>query len=125
MNNKGQSLVTFVIIFPILFLMFLLVYNIGSMVLLKSELDDINYIALDYGIDNINNDNCIDNVKKLIVKNKDNIDNVNINIEDGKMYIILEDSIDTKASFGNVFNVKSSYVGYIKDDKKIIEKISR
>ncbi len=125
MNNKGQSLVTFVIIFPILFLMFLLVYNIGSMVLLKSELDDINYIALDYGIDNINNDNCIDNVKKLIVKNKDNIDNVNINIEDGKMYIILEDSIDTKASFGKVFNVKSSYVGYIKDDKKIIEKISR
>ena len=92
------------------------------MVLLKNELDNINNIALDYGLDNINEENIKDKIETLIIKNKNDINNISINMEDNKIYIILEDSVNTKISFGNIFNVKSSYVGYIDNDKKIIER---
>lgn len=122
MNNKGQSLVTFVLVIPIIFLIFMMIYDIGNMVLLKNELDNINNIALDYGLDNINEENIKDKIETLIIKNKNDINNISINMEDNKIYIILEDSVNTKISFGNIFNVKSSYVGYIDNDKKIIER---
>lgn len=122
MNNKGQSLVTFVLVIPILFLIFMMIYDIGNMVLLKNELDNINNIALDYGLDNINEENIKDKIETLIIKNKNDINNISINMKDNKIYIILEDSVNTKISFGNIFNVKSSYVGYIDNDKKIIER---
>lgn len=122
MNNKGQSLVTFVLVIPIIFLIFMMIYDIGNMVLLKNELDNINNIALDYGLDNINEENIKDKIETLIIKNKNDINSISINIEDNKIYITLEDSVNTKISFGNIFNVKSSYVGYIDNDKKIIER---
>lgn len=122
MNNKGQSLVTFVLVIPIIFLIFMMIYDIGNMVLLKIELNNINNIALDYGLDNINEENIKDKIETLIIKNKNDINSISINIEDNKIYITLEDSVNTKISFGNIFNVKSSYVGYIDNDKKIIER---
>lgn len=121
MNNKGQSLVTFVLVIPILFLIFMMIYDIGSMVLLKKELNDINYIAVDYGIGHLNDEDVIVKTEKLIKKNKEDINNISIKIEEDKIYVMLEDSIDTKISFGNIFKVKSSYVGYMDNDKKIIE----
>ena len=44
-------------------------------------------------------------------------------LEGCKMYITLEDSLSKKTSlFKNVFIVKSSYVGYMDNNKKIIER---
>ena len=122
MNNRGQSLVTFVLIIPILFLIFLMVYNIGNMILLKNELNDINHIVIDYGLNNIEEEDIIIKMEELVKKNKNNIDNISINIEDNKIYVILEDSIDTNMSINGLFRVKSSYVGYLDNDKKIIER---
>ena len=122
MNNRGQSLVTFVLIIPILFLIFLMVYNIGNMILLKNELNDINHIVIDYGLNNIEEEEIIKKMEELVKKNKNNIDNISINIEDNKIYVILEDSIDTNMSINGLFRVKSSYVGYLDNDKKIIER---
>lgn len=122
MNNRGQSLVTFVLIIPILFLIFLMVYNIGNMILLKNELNDINHIVIDYGLNNIEEENIIVKMEELVKKNKNNIDNISINIEDNKIYVILEDSIDTNMNINGLFRVKSSYVGYLDNDKKVIER---
>jgi len=47
MNNKGQSLILFVLLFPIIFLILVLVYDIGNMILLKLELDNINKLVMD------------------------------------------------------------------------------
>lgn len=121
MNNKGQSLVLFVLIIPILLLVIIGVYDIGKMSLLKSELDDINNIAIDYGLDNMDSTSIENDIRALIIKNKSDIDNVEIVIEDDKIYIKLEDTINVKL-FSKLFNVKSSYVGYIDDDKKVIER---
>ena len=42
LNNKGQSLVMFVLILPLLLFIMVLVIDIGNIILSKQELDDIN-----------------------------------------------------------------------------------
>ncbi len=128
MNNKGQSLVTFVLILPILLLIVLMVYEIGMMSLLKNEMNSINYIAIDYGIDKLDEDNVQEQIKELILKNNEKIENVVINIEDNKLYITLSSRYNAKLSLlrdSKIFRVKSSYVGYIENNKRIIKEASR
>ena len=123
LNNKGQSLVMFVVILPVIIMILMMVVDIGKMVNLKSELDNINYIAISYGLDNISDDDIQDKIRKLIYKNKLGIDEVKIEIDDGEVDISLVDGIDLilfKES--NILRVRSSYRGIISDEKKIIER---
>ena len=125
MNNKGQSLVLFVIMIPILFMIIFMVYEVGRMALLKHELNDIGYLAIDCGLDKIDEEDNVDNIRELINKNKNDIDSVEVKVEDKKIYITLEDSIKTKISLvrnSQTFRVKTSYIGYMNEDKKIIER---
>jgi len=127
MNNKGQSLILFVLLVPLIFLIILMVYDIGSIALLKNELDDINYLTLDYGIDHLDDENINSKLEEIIIKNKKVID-ISINVDDEKIYIVLSDKINNKLSLINkldAFLVKSSYVGYLEDGKKIIKRINR
>ena len=70
LNNKGQSLVLFVVVLPILLLLLILVIDIGKVIVLKQELNNINEIVLDYGIDNISNEGIENELKNLVRLNK-------------------------------------------------------
>ena len=125
MNNKGQSLILFVLIIPLIFLILVFVYDIGNMILLKLELDNINKLTLDYGITNINNENINNELRLLIEKNKKDINYIDINIDNDKIYITLLDTVDTKIDIIkdiSIFEIKSSYVGYLSNGKKMIER---
>ena len=125
MNNRGQSLISFILIIPIILMILFMVYDIGSMVLLRERLDNINYVVIDYGLDKLDDLELNHKLNDMIKKNKDDIDIINISISEGKIKIILEDKIDSKLSLINkfkVFNIKSSYIGYMENDKKIIRK---
>lgn len=123
LNNKGQSLVMFVVILPVIIMILMMVVDIGKMVNLKSELDNINYIAISYGLDNISDDDIQDKIRKLIYKNKLGIDEVKIEIDDGEVDITLVDGIDLiLLRESNILRVRSSYRGIISDEKKIIER---
>lgn len=125
MNNRGQSLISFVLIIPIILMILFMVYDIGNMVLLREKLDNINYIAIDYGLDKIDDLDLNAKLNELIKKNKDDIEVVNISISEGKIRITLEDRLNNKFSLISkfkTFTVKSSYIGYIENDKKVIRK---
>lgn len=123
LNNKGQSLVMFVVILPVIIMILMMVVDIGKMVNLKSELDNINYIAISYGLDNISDDDIQDKIRKLIYKNKLGIDEVKIEIDNGEVNITLVDGIDLiLLKESNILRVRSSYRGIISDEKKIIER---
>ena len=125
MNSRGQSLISFVLIIPIILMILFMVYDIGNMVLLREKLDNINYIVIDYGLDKLEDNDLANKINEMIKKNKDDIDIINIGISDGKIRIVLEDRLDNKLSLINkfkAFNVKSSYIGYIENDKKIIRR---
>lgn len=121
MNNRGQSLVLFVLLIPVLLLILYMVYEIGLMVHLKNQIDNINYIAMDFAVSEIEKADIIDLTKELIIVNKNDIDKIDVLILDNKVYIKLEDALDNKI-FKNVFKVKSSYVGYIDNNKIVIER---
>lgn len=124
-NNKGQSLVLFVLIIPIILLLMMLVFDIGKLVLLKQELNDINYIALDYGVGNLELDGLEEKMKEIINKNKNDIDNISVEIIDNKICLTLKESVDTTFSLIKnlkVFQVESAYCGYMENEKTIIER---
>ena len=126
LNNKGQSLVLFVVVLPILLLIVILVIDVGRLIVCKQELDNINNIALDYGLDNIDVDNLENELRNIILLNKADIDEVNIFVVDNKIYIELNDKIEglfTGLINVSIFDINSSYVGYIEVDKKKIEKV--
>lgn len=123
MNNKGQSLVTFMLLIPIFLLVLYMVYEIGRMASLKNQLDSINYLAVSYAVNHMDEEGIQDRVRDLINKNKSDIDNIQIDILDNKIYVTLRDKLDKQIfSRMGIFSVKSTYVGYIQDEEKIIER---
>ena len=136
LNNKGQSLVLFIIVLPILLLMLVLVIDIGRIISIKQELNNINEIVLDYGIDYLtdnidNSENSISNIENKLIEiiklNKNDIDNIDVRIENNKIYVNLNEKIDGVISsiIGiSIFDINSSYVGYMDNDKKRIERVN-
>lgn len=166
LNNKGQSLILFIIVLPILLFILILVIDVGKVIVLNQELNNISEIVLDYGLDkfidgNINNNNKDNNIDsanlgnnilledsitndidinidnyslleedivKLIDLNKNGIELVDVRIENNKIYIKLEDNVESVLSGLvniDIFKIKSYYVGYIdSNNKKRIERIS-
>ena len=125
MNNKGQSLISFVLIIPILLMILFMVYDIGNMVLLKEKLDNINYLTIDYGISKLGEDNLDVKLNEIIKKNKDDINVILVSVSDKQIEVTLEDKVENKLSLINkfkAFNIKSKYIGYMEEDKKIIRK---
>lgn len=125
LNNRGQSLVMFIILLPILLLIFTLVYDVGNAIYEKDKISNINYMVVEYALDNIDDVN-EDDLKTLILKNDDNIDDVSIVIINNGVDISLQKDIN--GVFGKIFNfnltfIRSEYSGRIVDDKKIIERV--
>ena len=87
LNNKGQSLVLFVVIMPIILLMFVLVYDIGNAMYEKNKLSNVSYMVIDYALDNmdkVDENDLID----LIDKNTNNLSSVSVLIDNGKVNFI-------------------------------------
>ena len=127
LNNRGQSLVLFVIIIPILLFILILVIDIGRAIKLNQELNNISEIVLDYGLDNLDNDKIEDEMFKLVKLNNDKINNIDIEIDNEKLYLNISCDMDLMfSSISNLslFEITSSYVGYIQDGNKRIEKVS-
>ena len=126
LNNKGQSLVLFVIVLPILMLILILVIDVGGIIVLKQELSNISEIVLDYGLDKIDDNELEMKLNNLVKLNKQDIDKIDIYLQDEKIYLKLEDK--SKGIFSgfvdiSIFNVQTSYVGYVESEEKRIERL--
>lgn len=123
LNNKGQSLVMFVLVIPILLLVFILVIDIGNAFLQKQELDNINYLTIEYGLDNISDNNIETKLINMINKNKE-LNEINVLVDNNKIIITTKKNITgIFAKNFKLLEIKSSYSGYIENNKKIIERV--
>ncbi len=125
LNNKGQSLVLFVILFPIFILVMAMVYDIGNFYYEKERLDNVNYMTIEYGLDEIENINESDLID-LIVRNTSNLSDISVLIDDDVITIRL--GINAKGIFSTILNfdsisISSEYKGSIINDEKIIERV--
>ena len=125
LNNKGQSLVMFVIIIPILCLILTLVYDIGTAIYEKNRLSNTSYIVIDYGLDNIDSINESDLIY-LIQKNISDLNYISVLISENNIEIKLSKNIEgiIGEMFGfNLIEVNTYYEGKIVNKKKKIERI--
>lgn len=124
-NNKGQSLVMFVLIIPIFLLILTLVYDIGNAIYEKDRLSNTNYLTIEYGLNNI--DTVTENdLKNLIEQNTSNLKYIYVTIEENQIEIKMEK--DAKSIIGKMFNfnlvkIISHYKGKIINNQKEIERI--
>lgn len=125
LNNRGQSLVMFILIIPIFLLIMTLVYDVGNAIYEKNKLSNVSYMTIQYGLDNIES---IDENEliSLIMKNVDNPKLISVLIENGEIEI--KSTKDVKGIIGKMFNfdlitVVSEYHGEIINGKKVIERI--
>lgn len=124
-NNKGQSLVMFVLIIPIFLLILTLVYDVGNAIYEKDRLSNTNYLTIEYGLNNI--DTITENdLKNLIEQNTSNLKYIYVTIEENQIEIKMEK--DAKSIIGKMFNfnlvkIISHYEGKIINNQKEIERI--
>ena len=109
LNNRGQSLVLFIVLIPIFLLIMTLVYDIGNYVYEKNRLTNSVYMAISYGLDNI-----------------DDLMSLAVTIDDGviEVYAIR----DIRGGIGMIFGfdfakIECSYRGIMDNDKKVIERV--
>lgn len=126
LNNKGQSLVMFIIIIPIFLLIVTLVYDVGTAIYEKNRLSNTNYMVIDYGLDNMNNVSETELIE-LIQKNIDNLNYVSVLIQNEEIEIVLNK--DIKGIVGRMFGfdlitANSQYKGTIINGEKRIERIA-
>lgn len=125
LNNKGQSLVMFIIIIPIFCLILTLVYDVGSAIYEKNRLSNTSYMVIDYGLDNIdsvNESKLID----IVMKNTKNLSYVSVVVEKNEIEVKLNK--DIKGVIGKLFGfnlieASSHYEGKIINGEKKIERI--
>ncbi len=125
LNNKGQSLVMFVLIIPIILLILVLIYDVAGALYEKNRLSNTSYLACEYALDNI--DSIDENgVISYILKNSDNLNNISVIIKDNTIDIELDKNI--KSVFGknislDLIEIRSKYRGTIINNEKNIERI--
>ena len=122
MNNKGQTLVIFVILIPLFVLILALVIDTSIMFYHKNRLNSINKTVVNYSMNHIeaNRDKILQYIKK-------NDEDIKVEVLDmNEKTITLKLSKEIHSLFGNVvkiksYTIRSGYKGTIETKK--IEKI--
>ena len=126
MNNKGQTLVMFILLLPLFVLLFSFVINEGYVYIEKRSLTNNIKEAINYRFQLEETDEIIsDKVYNYIYKNVEDISSLDIQLNDN--YIKITASISVKAELPMIikkdsFTITVSYTGHISDEKVIIIK---
>lgn len=122
MNNKGQSLVSFILFLPVIFIMITIVWEIGNLSVLKNKYEDEIISTIQYGLKHIDNPNLKDDLSILLdanlegsksIKIENNTIRINVTCKKGSMYT---------AVLKTNHEINMTYIGYIKDGKIFINK---
>lgn len=126
LNNKGQTLVLFVILLPIFLFVIVLVVDIGNLISVKQNINNINYMMIDYGLSNLEKENLQDEIKKYILLNVSDLDNIKIEIKDKKIKIYIQkyqENLLSQIFDMEKFEIISAYEGSLEGENKKIERI--
>lgn len=122
MTNKGQSLVIFVLLFPIIFLLITLVWELGNISLIENKLNSEIKHAINYYFAHENEEDNIEKTKELLEKNIDAQQDVQVAEETIKIHINKQYNAIYKAILKDKFNIDITYIGYKENEKIIIKK---
>lgn len=119
MNNKGQSLVLFICLIPILVVLFAYIFDSALIVSENIKLEDIAHTSLEYLFDGKSEDT----VREYILKNDASIKIIELNVNDDNVSIHLQKIIDSyfgKTVGFDTYEINGKFNGYKKNNKVII-----
>lgn len=119
MNNKGQTLVIFVLFIPIFALVLTMVINKSNMYYDKRNMENIIKEAINYGLNNIEDGDIENKINIFISKNIEC--EKEINIENDEITIELTKENETIKKILGYGNIKVKYKGKIEENKKKVE----
>lgn len=126
LNNKGQTLVMFIVIIPILISIMVLVIDLGSAFAKKQELNNVNKLVIEYGLDNLDQENLESDLTSYITMNAKDLSNVKVTVENNTINVTTKayiDGIISKALNIDGFEIVSEYHGYLSASEKRIERV--
>lgn len=117
LNNNGQTLVLFLFFLPIFFVLFLVIYQIGTTRLEKNKIEDSVRQAMIYGFDNMDNLNVADTMKEMIITEVPTLesDNIQIEMRNGKYAITITRKYQILFIFDNELEIR--FIGEMKNNK--------
>ena len=103
-----------------------LVVDVSTIMTSKHDLNNINYMMVDYGLDNMGKENIESEITNYILLNTNKLDDIDVRVIDNEVYIYMKKY--EKSLISHIFNIKgfeivSEYKGTIINDKKSIERI--
>ena len=113
MNNRGQVFVLFILLLPVLFILFAYVIDKCYLLYQENSQKDIGNIVCSYLTDTNKTDN---DIKQLALENDSKLENIKIIRSDKQVTVTLEKKIDSL--FGKLFGI-SKYE--IKTKTKCVE----
>ena len=127
LSNKGQSLAIFIVFIPIFIMMGTFVVDMAYARYNANRLNETNKMIIRYGLKHIEEDPFNDMVH-LIYQNDNEIDNYDIKIDVLNKTVSVSIDKASRGFFGSligkdIYKEKSSYIGYIKDEKIIIDEV--
>ena len=123
LNNKGQVLVAFVIILPIVLFLLVSIIDIGLYGIEKRNISDNVKSSVRYGVKNIKDDNIEAKVRAILMKNIDDLKESDVNITISDNYIKVTVNKDYKPLFKfNRLSTNVSYSGSISNSKIELKK---
>lgn len=100
MNKRGQSLITFILILPVIILFVAFIIDSGLSIIEKENVDGILTDNMNMAVKQKNKD--VEEIKEVIIKNKDNLD-LDIKIENNYLKI---KAVDKKKNlFGKIIDL--------------------
>ena len=123
MNNKGQVLVAFILMIPIILLMCVAITDVGLMNIESRRVNNTVRNSVKYGINNLDKTNIKDTMKSLIMDNLKNVDSISIDVDIDNSYAKATVKVKYKGLI-NITNrdITSSYYANINDGKVTINK---
>jgi len=121
MNDKGQVLVLFVLILPVLFLIMAALVEIGDLLVYQYKLENNAKYIVQYGMENIEDLNI---KKKLETLNQENFDGkAKITLDEEWVIVKVKEEKENVFSFVNIpLTVEFSYKGTKEGEKVVIRK---
>ena len=98
MNNKGQSLVIFIIIIPVIFIVFSFLYDYAYIINSQNKYENVTRTILNCTVEE-------DKIVDLYKQNGYKVDDFKYKKENDKVYI--QNSYKIKSVFGNIVNLKN------------------
>lgn len=119
MNNKGQTLVTFLLILPFVILVIALVIEIGNLEVTKNKYENEIKDTINYGLKHKDVD--ASTLEALLNKNIDG--NIDIKIYNNHITISVQKEVEGLFShlFEEKFNLDLRFTGYLENNNVIIQ----